>query len=111
MKDSQKALPAQSSLTPYTGILKGRGYAIIQELDTEKVENGNERLQIDRESIMTHSVAAVMGFVVSLMFYLNGSTAVLNATAMVIMFAAGVLSGGFITVRYFKIKLRNWRKS
>lgn len=110
MKDSQKALPAPKSLTPYTGLLQGRGDAVLQELDTEQVESGNERFPIDRESIMTHGIAAVMGFVVSLMFYLNGSTAVLNATAMVIMFAAGVLSGGFIAVRYFKIKLKNWRK-
>lgn len=111
MKDSQKALPSTKSLTRYTGILQGRGNSFMQELDTEQVKRGHERVQIDRESLMTHGIAAVMGFVVSLMFYLNGSTAVLNATAMVIMFAAGVLSGGFIAVRYFKIKLKNWRKS
>lgn len=114
MKDSQKSLPATNSLTPYTGFLQGRGNAVLQELDTEQVESSNERAPIDRESLMTHGIAAVMGFVVSLMFYLNGSTAVLNATAMVIMFAAGVLSGGFIAVRYFKIRFKNfklWRKS
>lgn len=113
MNALKKHQQPEKSLIPSTGLSQERNEAVFHGFDNNAGKAVNERLLIDRESLMTHGLSAVMGFTVSLMFYLNGSVAVLNATAMVIMFFSGVLIGGFIAVRYFKIRFKNlnlWRK-
>lgn len=113
MMDLEKISPPAKPVAKRIGLLRRHSEANFQETNHSEGEPMNERLPIDRESLMTHSVAAVLGFAVSMLFYLNGGDAVLNTTAMVVMFCSGVLSGGFIAMRYFKIRLKHlnlWRK-